>query len=358
VSALGVAIVGCGLIGTRRAASAHADERTRVAFVVDSDPERAASLAAQYDVAHSTDWRDAVQHDAVHAVAACTPNALLAPIAGAALAAGRHVLIEKPMGRDVAEAEAMAAAARQSDRVLKIGFNHRYHPAVARAAELLRSDAVGPLIQLRARYGHGSRPGCEQEWRGNRQLAGGGELLDQGVHVIDLFHWLAGPPVRVHAELQTAVWPLGDLEDNAFALFRFQGGVVGQMHVSMTQWKNLFSLEVHCARGALVVDGLGGSYGTERLSVVRRNMQGGVPEIETTEYPGPDLSWQAEWTDFVDAMHGARLCHGSAADGVDVMRTVAMIYAAASGGGAVVGAGTDAGVSGGMHGSMRAGEDA
>jgi histidinol-phosphate phosphatase family protein len=335
VAPIGVAVIGCGLIGHRRAATAAAHPGTALRLVVDTDGARAGELASSLGAEAATEWGDALQRDDVAAVVVCTPNAHLAPVAVAALQSGRHVLIEKPMGRSPAEAEAMAAAAAASGRLLKVGFNHRYHPALAQAAELYAAGAIGPLIQLRARYGHGSRPGCEREWRGDPQLAGGGELMDQGVHVLDLFQWFAGPAVRVQAEVQTAVWPLGVLEDNAFGLLRFGGGVVGQFHVSMTQWKNLFSLEIHGAAGALVVEGLGGSYGTERLRVVRRNMAGGVPQVAEHEYPGPDDSWAAEWDDFASALHGRPLRHGGAAAGVQVMHTVAALYAAAGAGSAV-----------------------
>jgi histidinol-phosphate phosphatase family protein len=335
VSTLGVAVIGCGLIGRRRAASAARHPRSALRVVVDRDVARADALAREYGAAAATDWRDVLGRADVGAVVVCTPNALLAPIASEALASGRHVLIEKPMGRNAAEAEAMAAAARAAGCVLKVGFNHRYHPAIASVGAQVAAGRIGRLVQLRARYGHGGRPGCEAEWRGDPELAGGGELIDQGVHIIDLFQWLAGPPLRVHAELQTAVWPLGVLEDNAFGLMRFAGGVVGQFHVSMTQWQNLFSLEVHGTAGALVVEGLGGSYGMERLRFVRRHPAGGVPDVEEVAYPGADQSWEAEWSDFVEAAAGGELRHGSPGEGLAVMRTVAALYRAGAAGSAV-----------------------
>ena len=325
----GVAVIGCGLIGARRARTAAAHPASALRVVFDTDRERAAQVAAEHDAAVADSWQDAVRHTGVDAVAVCTPNAFLVPIALEALRGGRHVLIEKPMGRNAAEAELLAHAWQQSGRVLKVGFNHRYHPAIARAHELFLAGEIGELIQLRARYGHGSRPGCEREWRANAQLAGGGELLDQGVHILDLFHWFAGAVVRVHAEVQTAVWPIAPLEDNAFALLRFASGAVGQLHVSMTQWKNLFSLEVHGRAGTLLVEGLGGSYGVETLTVMRRNQLGGVPAIETTRFEEPDTSWEREWSDFVTAIAGGALMYGTPLDGLTVMRTVEAIYRAA-----------------------------
>ncbi len=325
----GVAIIGCGLIGQRRARTAADHPDTNVRVVVDTSTERMTAVATEFNARTAATWQDAIEHDDVAAVVVSTPNAFLVPIATAALKQGKHVLIEKPMGRNSAEAAALAEAAAASAGVLKIGFNHRYHPAIALAHERLVRGDIGRLTQLRARYGHGSRPGCENEWRANPELSGGGELLDQGVHIVDLFQWMAGPPVLVKAEIQTAVWPLQPLEDNAFGLMRFPNNVVGQFHVSMTQWKNLFSLEIHGDRGALVVEGLGGSYGVETLTHVQRAMQGGAPEVDVVRFDRPDLSWAAEWDDFTGAMHGKPLRNGSAAEGLAVMRTIDAVYGAA-----------------------------
>jgi predicted dehydrogenase len=335
VTPIGVAVVGCGLVGERRAHTASADERTALRLVIDTDRARANALAGALGAQAGRDWREAMEREDVGVVVVSTPNALLVPIGIAALRAGRHVLIEKPMGRNATEARALAAAATRSGTVLKVGFNHRYHPGLTRAHEIVRSGEIGRIIQMRARYGHGARPGCEKEWRGDAELAGGGELMDQGVHIVDLFHWFAGPATRVQAELQTAVWELGRLEDNAFGLLRFGAGVVGQFHVSMTQWKNLFSLEIHAERGAVLIEGLGGSYGPQALTVLHRNMAGGVPQVARTQYDGPDPSWSLEWADFAAALHGNRLEHGWPEDALQVMSTIDALYAAARSGSAV-----------------------
>jgi predicted dehydrogenase len=258
-----------------------------------------------------------------------TPNGFLEEIACAALAAGKHVLIEKPMGRSLAEAERMRAAAQAAGRVLKVGFNHRYHPAIAEAHRRLAAGEIGEVISVRCRYGHGGRPGYEKEWRGSRELAGGGELTDQGVHVVDLIHWFAGVPATGFAMLQTAVWPLGDLEDNAFGMFGFPGGAVATFHTSWTQWKNLFSLEVFGRAGALVVEGLGRSYGPETLTAYRRRPEGGVPESDTRTFEGEDPSWRLEWADFVGAVQEGRPMLGTAEDGVVAMRMLDALYRAA-----------------------------
>jgi predicted dehydrogenase len=326
---LGVAVVGCGLIGRRRVAAAAAHPGTRVRMLVDTDPA-ALEGAAAADVAVARDWRAVLADPTVDIVVVSTPNAPAAEIAIAALQAGRDVLMEKPMGRSVADALRIHAAATASGRVLQVGFNHRHHPAIQRAAQLVRGGAIGRLVTLRARYGHGGRPGLEAEWRSNPDQSGGGELLDQGVHVADLFQWIAGMPREVVGIVQTAVWPITPLEDNAYGLMRFDSGAVAQLHVSMTQWRNLFSFEAYGEAGAVMVEGLGGSYGTERLVRLERAFAGGPPTVHEEEFPGPDLSWAAEWDAFLTTV--ARADVGGADDGLAAMRIIDALYRSAASG--------------------------
>ena len=323
------AVVGCGLIGNRRAERAVAHARTRLVAVADTSEDAARAVAERYGAAHHTDWQAIVRDPDVDAVVVATPNAFLRDVTIAALDAGKHVLVEKPMGRNLDEARQMADAATASGRVLKIGFNHRYHPAIRRAHDLVAGGAIGVPISARARYGHGGRPGYEREWRGNAQLAGGGELTDQGVHVADLLHWFIGLPEEGFAYLQTAVWPIQPLEDGAFALFRFSGGCVAGIHTSWTQWKNLFSFEVTGTTGSVEVEGLGGSYGVERLIQTQRRMEGGAPEYTETRYEEADRSWELEWADFVRAVRSGDAYDGTPGDGLAAMRMLDALYASA-----------------------------
>ncbi len=299
-------------------------------MVVDANADTARTVAAEVGAEATADWRHAIDRADVGAVVVATPNGLLADIAIAALDRGKHVLVEKPMGRNLEEAARMRAAALASGTVFKVGFNHRYHPAIAEAHRRFSRGDIGSLINIRCRYGHGGRPGYEREWRGNRELAGGGELTDQGVHVVDLINWFAGPPATAYAMLQTAVWPLGDLEDNAFGMFRWPGGAVALLHTSWTQWKNLFSLEVFGDRGALIIEGLGRSYGTETLIAHTRQAAGGAPETETVQYPGDDPSWTAEWEDFMDGVAGVRQPMGGPDDGLTAMSMLDALYRSAA----------------------------
>ncbi|MGD0972328.1 MAG: Gfo/Idh/MocA family oxidoreductase [Desulfobaccales bacterium] len=320
-----IGIVGCGLIGDRRAqvARASGDE---VLLVADIEPERAQMTAKTVGGEWTDDWRGVTGHQRIEAVVVATVNKSLLPITRAALQSGKHVLCEKPLGRNAYEAKEMMETAENANRVLKVGFNHRHHPALWRAQQMAQSGKIGPLMSIRAAYGHGGRPGYDQEWRGDPELAGGGELLDQGVHVIDLCRWFMGDFVQVSGMLGTWFWQVAPLEDNGFALLRTAQGQVAQVHTSWTQWKNLFRFEIFGRDGFLLVNGLGGSYGVETLTLGKRRPESGPPLMETWEFPGPDISWQAEWEEFKKAIQEGRQPLGNGHDGYQAARVIDAIY--------------------------------
>lgn len=329
-----VGLVGCGAIGRKRVRALRNFPGDELALVADVDPDRASVLAADAGCGVAPDWQGVVSNYAVEIVVVCTTNNWLAPVTIAALEHGKHVLVEKPMARSVKEAKDIVAAAQRSARVVKVGFNHRHHPAIWKAKSLCVEGAIGEVLFARCRYGHGGRPGYEREWRSNSQIAGGGELLDQGTHAIDLFRWFLGDFAEAIGFTTTYVWTetpgsLLPVEDNAFALLRTRAGQIASLHASWTQWKNVFSFEVFGRAGYLIAEGLGGSYGAERLTVGRRGLEGGVPEEETTEFPGADLSWEAEWQEFVSAIREGRQPLANAHDGLQALRAVAAVYKSA-----------------------------
>jgi predicted dehydrogenase len=297
---LGVGIVGCGLIGDKRAAVLGDDE---LIACFDPDSERAAALAA----AHGTQpvaSVEALLERSPDVVVVATPHNLLARLAMQALEAGAHVLVEKPAGIGVAEIDSVAAAAHSAGRLVKVGFNHRFHPAIERAVAEARSGRFGDVMFARARYGHGGRLGYEREWRMRPEISGGGELIDQGMHLLDIFHWLLGPLPVQSALLRTHFWE-SPVEDNAVLVLAEPGersGTWAAAHVTWTEWKNMFSLEVYCRAGKLQVDGLARSYGPQRLTIHAMSPELGPPESEEIEFPAEDVSWAAEWAHFREAI--------------------------------------------------------
>ena len=308
-----VAIIGAGLIGTKRAAALSAFNDFRLKVVADVNPTAADKLAEQFGAESAVDWRAVIDRPDVDFVVVSTVNNVLAQITIAALQSGKHVLCEKPLGRNVDESSSILEHA-QNGVVLKTGFNHRHHPAIAKAKHLADIGEIGRILFLRCRYGHGGRPGYEKEWRASKDLCGGGELLDQGVHVADLFRWFAGDFDYAFGYTPTCFWNM-EVEDNAFAMFKNNAGVVATMHTSWTQWKNLFSFEVFGDLGYLIVEGLGGSYGVETLKIGKRNPKGGHPDEKIEQFSGPDVSWQLEWAEFTQAIRQKRQPIGNGFDG-------------------------------------------
>lgn len=291
-----VAIVGCGRVGGKRADALGVCQLVAVA---DADAPRAQALAARAPgcVAES-DWRRVVERRDVELVVVATSHDALAEISRAAVENGKHVLVEKPAARSAEELKPLIAAAATARVVVAVGFNHRFHSALREAHALFENGAIGPLLYVRARYGHGGRPGYQGEWRADPERAGGGELIDQGLHLIDLARWFAGEFDGVSGQLATFFWPMR-VEDNAFVSLRTAAGQVAWLHASWTEWKNLFCFEVFGRDGKLQVDGLGGSYGVERLTLHRRGPELGPPETTVREFPGEDASWRDELEDLV-----------------------------------------------------------
>jgi predicted dehydrogenase len=323
---LNFAIVGCGLIGKKRAAALAKIERARLRFACDIDPSRAAALAqAVPGCDPATDFNRVVSDDGVDAVIVATINSLLAPVALAAVRAGKHVLIEKPGALKSAELHALEVAAAKGNICVRIGYNHRYHPGLLKARAIFESGVLGPLMFLRGRYGHGGRKGYDREWRADPKLSGGGELIDQGVHMIDLASWFLGDFPTVEGHAATYFWDM-PVDDNAFLSLRTAAGQTAWLHVSCTEWKNMFSLEIYGRDGKLSIDGLGGSYGMERLTHYQMLPQMGPPETKTWEFAGGDDSWAAETSDFADDVRLGRIPSSGLREGIRTLEIVETIY--------------------------------
>lgn len=298
---LRVGIAGCGLIGRKRAEALGAEDALVGCF--DPVPEAAAALAAEHGGA-ACESLDALLDNDLDVVVVAAPHDQLAGLAERALDAGSHVLLEKPAGLGSAQVERLRAAAQRSDRRVKVGFNHRFHPGIARAAAEVHSGAHGELMHLRGRYGHGGRPGYEREWRAEPARSGGGELIDQGMHLLDLTHWIAGPLPLHSALLRTQFWDT-PVEDNAALILGEPAGRTAPwalLHVTWTEWKNLFSLEIYCRTAKLQVDGLVRSYGPQTLRIYRMSPELGPPELEEIAYDPEDGSWRREWAHFAEAL--------------------------------------------------------
>jgi predicted dehydrogenase len=346
-------------MGRIRSFSARTHPQSEVVGVVDNVLANARSLAAELGCPVDTDWQNLLAREDVDAIVVATPHKYLAPITAAALKAGKYVFCEKPGARNAAEAELVLRAANggshptdsglrlscQNNTPLTVGFTLRHYPAIVHARELVAKGAIGELMYVRARYGHGGRPDYNLEWRGDLEMAGGGELLDQGVHLIDLSRWFLGEFEQVSGSVGTYFWGLSrdqstrNLEDNAFLSLRTEAGKIAWLHASWTQWKNLFSFEIYGREGSIEINGLAGHYGPQKLQIARRREQGGPPELQELDFDSEkkgttqDDVWTREWTAFISSVVDHKQARNGkrdalSASGLDAWETLKVVEAA------------------------------
>jgi predicted dehydrogenase len=240
-----------------------------------------------------------------------------------------HVFCEKPPGRDVGDIkDVMSIEAQHPGIVLMYGFNHRYHESVKRALDIVRSGQFGKIVNLRGIYGKAKLVTFNQDdWRTKREVSGGGVLLDQGIHLVDLMRLFAGDFVEVSSYISNSFWGF-DVEDNAYAIMRNSSGVVGMLHSSATQWRHRFLLEINLEKGSVNLSGIlsgSKSYGAETITIVWANpdSDNGDPREQTTRYID-DPSWLYEITEFEETI---RLQKPVTSGGsLDALRTMQLVY--------------------------------
>ena len=209
---------------------------------------------------------------------------------------------------------------------VKVGFNHRFHPAMLKAKSLLDRGRIGKILSMRSYYGHGGRPGMETEWRCSKEKCGGGELIDQGVHIIDLFNWFGNSKVlNIYGNIFYSFWKT-DVEDNAIINLEMKRNIFCNAHVSWTNWKNEFYFYINGSDGYIKINGLGNSYGCETLELGKRNKRGGKPKIKKFKYTNKDDSWSREWIEFKNSIRQNRQPIGNASDGLKANEIVNHLY--------------------------------
>ena len=273
-----------------------------------------------------------IDNPEIDAIFICTPNFLNMPLTIKALKAGKHVFCEKPpafSAREVAEIREVEQKVRKK---LMYGFNHRHHESFVHMKKLIDSGEYGKVLWLRGRYGKSVDASFFETWRAKKKYAGGGILLDQGIHMLDLFVMLGGGFDRVQSDVSNLYWNL-DIEDNVFAIYKnTKTGVVASLHSTMTQWRHLFSLEVFLENGYMVINGLktsSGTYGDEVLSVARNRSTAPAATWQDEEHITfqTNNSWGAEISHFFDAIsHDKSIQIGSSNDALEIMKLIDMTY--------------------------------
>lgn len=318
-----VAVIGVGLQASRRA-PAIKTSGDELVVVAAAHEEPARRMALAYGCEYVVGWERAVEREDIDAVLICTPPNTHYPIAMAAMRSGKQVLCEKPLALDSREAKEMVDFSVKHGRVLKCGFNHRYHPSLREIKRSITSGELGETYYVTASYGIEARPGFESEWKANPKFVSGGELMDHGIHLLDLARWYMGDFSEIFALARNYHVKGMPFEDNAFVTMKTTSGKIAFIHASLTQWINRFSLEVVGSDGYARSNGLGGSYGIETLTIGRRTP--GKPFSYTTaEYRGEDRCWAEEWADF-KRMVFQQFNTSWAEDGLKAIREVESAY--------------------------------
>jgi len=322
-SMFGIGIIGCGLIGNKRANSLGA--KGKLIACADLKIENAKKLAASFNAIALDSWEDILKIDNIDIIVISTLHDSLSSITKSAIQSGKHVLVEKPAGRSYKEIEEILPEINKTDLKVRVGFNHRYHPAILKAKEIIESGDLGELMFLRARYGHGGRLGYEKEWRANPDKSGGGEIIDQGSHLIDLSRMFLGDFNNIKGLAHTFFWDM-KVEDNGFMILQNSKKQVAFLHASCTEWKNMFSMEIYGSNGKIDINGLGGSYGIETITHYKMLKEMGPPLSHKWEFPGDDISWEKEMEEFYEDIKTNRTPNPCLNDANEVLKIINKIY--------------------------------
>lgn len=268
----------------------------------------------------------------VEAVFICTPSYLNQPLTMSALRAGKHVFCEKPPAFNAKEVEEIMAVERSAgSKKLMYGFNHRQHESIKKAKELVDSGVYGRILWMRGRYGKSVDQSFYNDWRSKRELAGGGIMMDQGIHMLDLFLMMAGDFDEVQAFVSNLYWKL-DVEDNVFATFRNKDGLVASLHSTMTQWRHLFSFEIFLEKGYIVINGLltpSGTYGEEAMAVAKNRTTAPAAVWSDEEHFKFNVnnSWRYEVEQFLgDIRDNRAVAIGNSLEALKLMRLIDKTY--------------------------------
>jgi predicted dehydrogenase len=316
-------LIGCGKIGIKRAESM--PNGSSLVGCYDSNFQNAKSFASEFNVNVYENLEDLINCKEIEAVIVATTHDKLSELTKISLNASRHVFVEKPGAISYSEFKAVTKIAKQKELKIHVGYNHRYHPAIIHAFKIVAEGSIGPIMFIRGRYGHGGRVGYEKEWRANKLKSGGGELIDQGTHLLDLAIGLLGPVSLDYSAIPTYFWDM-QVEDNAFLSVKNSKGSLAFLHASCTEWKNMFSLEIYGETGKLEINGLGRSYGLETLTLHKMKPEMGPPETETWTYPESDQSWMRELKEFINDIETGSNNSDNVESSLEILRIIEEVY--------------------------------
>ena len=290
-----VGIIGCGLIGSKRAK--FLGPYGKLVACADKNIKTLRKFYSNKKIKRFINWQKLLKLEEIDIVIIATPHFELAKILIEAYNKKKHILVEKPAAKNFTEVKKIVKKIKNNKIKIRVGYNHRYHPSVLRAKKIIKNGMIGKLMYIRARYGHGGRIGYEKEWRAKKSLSGGGELLDQGSHLIDLSRMFLGEFVKILGTVNTFFWKM-KVDDNAFLILSTNKKRIAFLHASWTEWKNMFSFEIFGTKGKIDINGKGGSYGVENIILYKMKKKMGKPNEKKWVYKNKDISWVYEMKEF------------------------------------------------------------
>lgn len=323
-----VGIAGYGVVGRRRHQFINQNSLLNVVSVC--DVTMAEGKLEREDVKVYTDYQKMIKEEKLDILFVCLTNDVAAHATILGIKNGCHVFCEKPPGRNLQEVSEVIKTEKLNPHLkLKYGFNHRYHDSVREALKIVKSGEYGKIINIRGVYGKSTIVNVENGWRANREIAGGGILLDQGIHMVDLIRLFAGEIDEIKSYVSNSYWNL-EVEDNAFALMKSNSGVIIQFQSTATEWRHRFNLQINLEKGTLVLSGIlsgSKSYGQETLTIFPQDIQsGGNPKTETVNYL-EDNSWRDEINEFAKCVNeNIPVQTGSSSDAYETLKLVYRIY--------------------------------
>ena len=299
INKLNVGIVGCGLIGFKRA---KALTNNNIIGCYVKNIFLARKFSNEFKCKNFKSSKELCKNKKIDVIFVCTYHNALDKITLEALQSKKHVLVEKPGAISLKKLSKLLNECNKlkHKRLIHVGYNHRYHPSILLAKKLIFQNQIGSLMYLRARYGHGGRKNYNKQWRMNKSISGGGELIDQGSHLIDLSRFFMGNFKKVYPVLRNFFWKNhSNVDDNAFVTLSTKDKKIAFLHCSCTEWKNKFSLEIFGKKGKIEISGLGGSYGKESLTLYKMKKSMGIPSKKIWKFQNnKDNSWKQEINTF------------------------------------------------------------
>jgi len=322
---LKIGIIGCGNIGQKRAKVIQSSTNSEIFAVADTNFKKAQTLGQQFNCKYFNNWNEVLQIPEIDAVVVSTTNNSLAKISLEAAKHGKHIFCEKPLGISILEVKNVINETIKQNIIFKAGLTLRFHPGIQKLREVVADGKIGSILFIRCNYGITGRPGYEKEWRADPNLSGGGELIDQGIHVLDLFRIFLGKFEKISGSIGSLFWE-SSVEDNAMVTLTTKNQLAS-LHVSWTQWDNLFSFEIYGTEGYAKMNGLGGVYGKETVIVGEKAPPEKWPPHETLfTFENPEQCWSDEWDDFVLSIINNSTPNGSGKDGLEALKLVFRIY--------------------------------